>query len=150
MTKRDLDVETMFRLFTEIGIVAQLSGNAFASVLPNAMTLPQFVVLNHLARLGGNRTPLQMARAIQVTKGAMTNTLGHLERTGYISIVPDEKDGRSKRVDITTSGQKARQAAIRALEPELRFLTEAFPPSSVGSVLPFLEQLRVLLDERRN
>ena len=95
--------ELMFGFFNEIGIIAQLSGNAFEKVMTGGMTLSQFSVLNHLARLGGNRTPLQIARAMQVTKGTMTNTLGHLERARHISVRPDERDGRSKRVDRFSS-----------------------------------------------
>ena len=48
-----------------------------------------------------------VATALQVSKGAMTNTLGHLERAGWIAVRPDEKDGRSKRVDLTEAGRVA-------------------------------------------
>lgn len=144
------DLQTMFRLLNEIGIIAQLSGNAFEKVMPEGLTLPQFVVLNHLTRLGGNRTPLQIARAVQVTKGAMTNTLSHLERAGHIAVVPDAKDGRSKRVDITPSGSAAREAAVRAMAPELAAATAAVAPETVRRILPHLEALRAFLDHRRD
>lgn len=144
------DVQLLFRLFNEIGIIAQLSGNAFEKVMPGSLTLPQFSVLNHLTRLGGNRTPLQLAGSMQVTKGAMTNTLGHLEKAGYIRVIPDTKDGRSKRVDITVDGREAHKAAVSALEPELRILAETISPERVAETLPFLEAIRKLLDERRN
>ncbi|MCC0043357.1 MAG: MarR family transcriptional regulator [Brucellaceae bacterium] len=140
----------MFGFFNEIGIIAQLSGNAFEKVMTGGMTLSQFSVLNHLARLGGNRTPLQIARAMQVTKGTMTNTLGHLERARHISVRPDERDGRSKRVDITPSGLAARNAAIAALMPELGFLAERISLEDMAAAMPLLEQVRKILDERRN
>jgi DNA-binding MarR family transcriptional regulator len=142
--------ETMFRFFNEIGIIAQLSGNAFEGVMTGGMTLPQFTVLNHLVRLGGNRTPLEIARAMQVTKGTMTNTLGHLQRAGHITIRRDDRDGRSKRVDITDSGRAARDAAIAAMAPELAWLAERVAMKDVEAALPLLEQVRKLLDERRN
>lgn len=142
--------EAMFRFFNEIGIIAQLSGNAFEKVMTGGMTLPQFSVLNHLVRLGGNRTPLAIARAMQVTKGTMTNTLGHLQRAGHITIRPDEKDGRSKRVDITDKGRAAREQAIAAMTPELAWLAERIALKDVDAALPLLEQVRKLLDERRN
>ncbi len=147
---REKQGEAMFRFFNEIGIIAQLSGNAFEKVMTGGMTLPQFSVLNHLVRLGGNRTPLDIARAMQVTKGTMTNTLGHLQRAGHITIRPDEKDGRSKRVDITVSGRNARDAAIAAMVPELAWLAERIALKDVNAALPLLEQVRKLLDERRN
>lgn len=142
--------EALFRFFNEIGIIAQLSGNAFEKVMTGGMTLPQFSVLNHLVRLGGNRTPLQIARAMQVTKGTMTNTLGHLERAGHIAVRPDERDGRSKRVDITGKGRAAREEAIAAMAPELAWLAERIRVDDVEAALPLLEQVRKLLDERRN
>ena len=142
--------ELMFGFFNEIGIIAQLSGNAFEKVMTGGMTLSQFSVLNHLARLGGDRTPLQIARAMQVTKGTMTNTLGHLERARHISVRPDERDGRSKRVDITPSGLAARNAAIAALMPELGFLAERISLEDMAAAMPLLEQVRKILDERRN
>ena len=149
MTTGETPIQALFRLLNEIGIIAQLSGNAFERVMPEGMTLPQFVVLNHLIRLGGDRTPLDLARAMQVTKGAMTNTLHHLQAAGYISVRPDERDGRSKRVNPTDCGRRARDAAIAALEPELSALAEFVPAGEVRSVLPCLERLRRVLDERR-
>lgn len=142
--------ELMFGFFNEIGIIAQLSGNAFEKVMTGGMTLSQFSVLNHLARLGGDRTPLQIARAMQVTKGTMTNTLGHLERAGHISVRPDERDGRSKRIDITPSGLAARNTAIAALMPELGWLAERISLEDMAAAMPLLEQVRKILDERRN
>ncbi|WP_206075908.1 MarR family transcriptional regulator [Mesorhizobium sp. Z1-4] len=142
--------ELMFGFFNEIGIIAQLSGNAFEKVMTGGMTLSQFSVLNHLARLGGDRTPLQIARAMQVTKGTMTNTLGHLERAGHIFVRPDERDGRSKRVDITPLGLAARNTAIAALMPELGWLAERISLEDMAAAMPLLEQVRKILDERRN
>ncbi|WP_083656351.1 MarR family winged helix-turn-helix transcriptional regulator [Mongoliimonas terrestris] len=139
-----------FRLLNEIAIIAQLSGTSFERAMPGTMTLPQFVVLNHLTRLGGDRTPLQIANAMQVTKGAMTNTLGHLERAGWIAVRPDPKDGRSKRVDITGAGRAAHGDAIRQLQPELAFLVGEIGPEPIAAALPFLERLRALLDRRRD
>lgn len=144
------DQNLMFRFLNEIGIIAQLSGNALEKVMPDGMTMPQFTVLNHLTRLGGNRTPLQIANAMQVTKGAMTNTLGHLERAHLITVVPDAKDGRSKRVDITDSGRRAHAMTIAALGPEFAYLSDMFPDSRLKEALPLLEDLRKVLDARRN
>lgn len=149
MKAAETEIQAMFRFFNEVAIIAQLSGAAFEKVMPGAMTLSQFAVLNHLARLGGNRTPHQIARAMQVTKGTMTNTIGHLERAGYIIVRPDPADGRAKRVDITDAGRSARQAAIDAMTPELAGIGEAVSPASLAAALPLLEDLRKVLDARR-
>ena len=59
-----------FRLFTEIGIIEQLARNRLERGLPDGLKVSQFVVLNHLVRLGGEWSPARLANAFQVTKGA--------------------------------------------------------------------------------
>lgn len=145
------DLQTVFRLFTEIGIISQLVGAALEKVMPDGLTISQFSVLHHLVLRGeGGQTPVQIARAMQVTKGAMTNTLGHLDRAGYISIAPDAKDRRAKRVNLTDDGRRARATAIMAIAPELAAVAEAVSMAEIDKALPFLRNLRVFLDERRN
>jgi DNA-binding MarR family transcriptional regulator len=144
------EAQRLFRFFNEIGIIAQLSGAAFEKVMPGTMTLPQFSVLNHLVRIGDGRTPLEIARALQVSKGAMTNTLGHLERSGWILVRPDDHDGRSKRVDLTDSGRHAHGQAIAAVAPELAWLSGVVSTGDLDQLLPVLETVRKALDARRN
>lgn len=150
MTASDDDARIMFHFLNEVSIVAQLAGNAFERAMAGDMTLPQFSVLNHLMRLGGDKTPLDLARAMQVAKGAMTNTLGHLDRAGYVSIAPDAKDGRSKRVSITAQGRAAHKAAIVAIRPELRYLLSLIPATRIDGATPVVEAVRKVLDQRRN
>lgn len=138
-----------FRLFNEIGIIAQLSGNRFQRVLPQGLTVAQFSLLNHGVRLGDGWTPARLAAAFQVTKGTMTNTLQKLEAKGFVRLDPDPGDARSKRVYLTASGRSAREAALKALVPELAGLPEGFPPALAAEILPALERLRIWLDTHR-
>lgn len=140
----------LFRFFNEIGIIEQLSRNAFERVMPGGMKLSQFTVLNHFVRLGGTRSPAELASAFQVTRGAMTNTLQKLEAKGYIRISPDPQDGRGKQVTITAAGEKARADAVKALAPHLDRLTGILDLSEIESVMPALIRLREILDEERN
>jgi DNA-binding MarR family transcriptional regulator len=149
MSQRDDSVFLFFRLFTEIGIIAQLSGNKLERVLPEGMSLAQFSVLNHFVRLGGAWSPSRLAAAFQVTKGAMTNTLQRLEAQGHVKIVPDETDARAKLVEITDAGRKAREAAILATGPIIVQLAGLVSAADVKGALPFLESLRKVLDEHR-
>lgn len=139
-----------FVFFNEIGILDQLSRSAFERVMPGALTLPQFSVLNHLVRLGDGKTPGDLARAFQVTKGAMTNTLGRLEDAGLIRIAPDAEDGRSKRVLLTPAGRRMRARAIAALDPFFARLVKDFPMREFEAALPFLKRLRAYLDRARD
>ena len=144
------DDPPVFRFFTEIGIIEQLARNTFERVMPGGLTLSQFSVLNHFARRGGAQSPLSLARAMQVTKGTMTNTLGKLEAKGSIAIVPDPADGRAKLVSLTEAGLALRQAAIAALAPDLESLIGAFGERRFARATPFLTQLREYLDRARD
>jgi DNA-binding MarR family transcriptional regulator len=149
MNQREDSVSTYFRLFNEIGIIAQLSGNKLERVLPDGMSLAQFSVLNHFCRLGGAWSPTRLAAAFQVTKGAMTNTLQRLEAQGFVAIRTDDEDARAKIVEITDAGRSAREVAIRATGPIVMELAGLVPLADVKAALPFLEFVRKTLDENR-
>ena len=54
-----------FQVLNEIGIIDQLAQNRAARLLAPGLNLSQFVVLNHLTRLGEARSLVQIANAIQ-------------------------------------------------------------------------------------
>ncbi|MEP2532250.1 MarR family transcriptional regulator [Shimia sp.] len=139
-----------FSFLTEIGIIAQLSRTMLEKRLPDGVSAPMFGVLNHLARLGGGQTPLQIARAFQVAKSSMTNTLAGLERRGLIEMRPNPKDGRSKGVWLTDKGATLREAAIQQVAPDLKGLAEAFPAGYVDEITPRLSEIRAWLDAARD
>ncbi len=140
----------LFELFNEIGIINQLASTRFQRALPDGLTLSQFSVLNNFARLGGTRTPAQLAKAFQVTKGAMTNTLKRLDQRGCISITPDPADARSKIVAITEAGLALRERAIEAANVELATVGNLLDPAWVDETLPGLRNLREVLDKARD
>ncbi len=145
----DQTKQQLFEFFNEIGIINQLSSTRFERVLPDGLTLSQFSVLNNFARLGGTRTPAQLANAFQVTKGAMTNTLKKLAARGCIELQPDPADGRSKIVAVTPAGLKLRETAIKAALDELSDIGAQVDTKWVAQVLPKLREVRSALDEAR-
>ncbi|MBL4756840.1 MAG: MarR family transcriptional regulator [Rhizobiales bacterium] len=149
MSARETD-PLIYRFFTEIGIIEQLARNKLEQELPDGITMAQFTVLQHFARLGGEKTPLSLARAMQVTKGTMTNTLQRLEARELIKVRPDPADGRGKLVSSTTKGRKLRDRAVAKMEPELERFTIAFGNGAIEEALPFLQKVRNFLDEDRN
>ena len=149
------DDPPVFRFLTEIGIIEQLARNAFERVMPGGLTLSQFAVLNHFARRhfardGGTQSPRSLARAMQVSKGTMTNTLQKLEAKGLIAMAPDPTDGRGKQVSVTETGLALRQAAIAALAPDLESLIAAFGERRFARATPFLSAVREYLDRARD
>ena len=136
--------------FSEIFMADQLARSRLAKALPKGMELSHFSVLNHLARSHEERTPAQLAQAFHVTRGAMTNTLAHLERKGFVAVRPNEKDGRSKQVSLTETGSAAHRRALQAAAPLLDELLGEFPAGELAAALPLLEHMRAWLDEKRN
>jgi DNA-binding MarR family transcriptional regulator len=145
----DRNTATLFALFNEIGIIAQLSGSLFERRLPEGFLVSHFAVLNHLVRLGDGRTPLEIARAFQVPKTTMTHTLQGLEKAALIAFAPNPADGRSKCVMLTEAGRTFRDTAIAALGPDLARLATAIPPARIAEILPLLAEVRVWLDRER-
>lgn len=133
-------------LFSELFTADQLARNRISKVLPRGMELSHFSVLNHLAGIGDERTPAQLARAFHVTRGAMTNTLAKLEWAGHVHIRPDWDDARRKFVAISPSGRAARDAAVHAIAPLIAEVVQALGADRVRSVLPVLRELRTRLE----
>ena len=132
-------------LFSEVFMADQLARNRIARILPKGMELSHFSVLNHLANISDERSPAQLADALHVTRGAMTNTLTKLEWAGHVHIRPDWDDARRKFVSISPSGRSARDAALAALAPLIGDVVRAIGPDKVRAVLPILRELRARL-----
>ena len=140
----------VFRLFTEIGIIEQLARNQLERRLPDDLRMSQFVVLDHLVRLGGEWSPVRLANAFQVTKGAMTNTLQRLEKRGFLRVVADPRDGRGKLVSITAAGKKMRVRCVECIGPLLEDLSKELSDKEFLVALPVLEKVRMYLDSQRS
>lgn len=136
-------------LFTEIGIIQQLSNTALERALPDGLSAAGFGVLTHFVRRGGEESPAKLAGAFQVTKGAMTNTLQRLEMAGLVTIRGDAADGRRKLVSLTPAGRAAYEDGLVRLRPHMEGLRIAFSDAEFEAVLPFLRSLRMWLDEHR-
>lgn len=142
-------IGTYFRIFNEIGIIAQLSRALFEARLPDGLLVSHFSVINHLVRIGDGKTPLSLSQAFQVPKTTMTHTLAGLEGHGFVAIRPNPDDRRSKCVWLTASGLAFRDDAIALLGPDLVRMSEAISLERAEELLPRLEELRMYLDENR-
>lgn len=149
LTELPKEQEAYFRFFNEIGIISQLSSTRAERNLPHGLTMSQYSVLNHFVRGLPPKSPLQLANAFQVTKGAMTNTLKQLERKGFVDVRPDETDGRAKIVSISDAGIAAHFDAVLVLREAFANFIAAFEPDEIAALLPGLEKVRMWLDENR-
>jgi len=143
------DDPVVFRFFNEIGIIEQLASSRLEKVLPGDLKMSHFVLLNHLARLGGKWSPARLASAFQVTRAAITNTMKRLESRGLIRIETDPGDGRGKLVSLTGKGRRVREQCIAGIGPMLGELQQQFGSEVFAEALPTLQALRQYLDENR-
>lgn len=149
--KRDEELRIAFQTLSEIAIIGQLADNAVRQVLPEELSVAGFGVLNHFARLGVEReSPTKLARAFQVTKGAMTYTLQQLEALKYVKIESDPADARAKIVRLTKAGARAREQAIALVHPGMKRMLEIIPAAEFARALPFLVKVRQVLDASRD
>lgn len=144
------DISVYFKLFTEVGIIEQLSRALFEARLPDGLLMTHFSVLNHLVRVRDGQTPLTLARAFQVPKTSLTHTLAGLEKRELIRMDPNPKDARSKCVFVTDAGRRFLDEAVGRMGQDIGALASAIPPEDISALLPGLEQIRRYLDAERN
>ena len=147
--KPNQPASSVFRFFTEVGIIEQLARNRVERTLARGLKLSQFSLLNHFVRLGGDWGPAQLAKAFQVTKGAMTNTVQRLEILGFVEVVPDPEDGRGKLVRITPAGESAHADSLLAMQPDLDAIQRVLGADAFEAGADFLSEVRAYLDQNR-
>jgi len=140
----------LFEVFTEIGIIDQLTRALLEARLPDGLIAPQFGVISHLTRAGDGATPIALARAFQVPKTSMTHTLKGLEKGGYVTLSPNPQDGRSKVVQLTAKGRGMRDQVMQHLGPEMGQLMQKLDVDKLAELKPALSALRMVLDANRD
>lgn len=149
--KQDEALRISFQAMSEIAIIGHLADTALAQTLPEELSVAGFGVLNHFVRLNvEGESPARLARAFQVTKGAMTYTLQRLEALRYVTMEADPADARAKIVRMTRKGRSARDAAVARVNPGMLALLGAIGANEFAHVLPFLIKLRQVLDAARD
>lgn len=135
------------QVFDEISLIEHGVRTAIARSLPVGLTYPQYEVLNLIARRGDEITPAEIADALKMTPGAITNTLQRLEQGRLISVEPCARDGRRKRVRLTGQGREAYARCMDAIRPKVEKLRDGFTQKEFREALPFLRALRVWMSE---
>jgi DNA-binding MarR family transcriptional regulator len=149
--KQDEALRVSFQAMSEIAIIGHLADTALAQALPPELSVAGFGVLNHFVRLNvEGENPARLARAFQVTKGAMTYTLQRLEEHGFVTVEPSPADARAKIVRITAKGRRARDRGADSVRPGMLALIDALGGDEFARALPFLIKLRQILDAARD
>ena len=149
-TKADpASMEAGFAFFNEIGIISQLSTTLLARVLPDGLHPSHFAIMNHLVRLGDGKTPVAIARAMQVTKNTMTHSLRVLEGRGFITVTPNPRDARGKLVYLTDAGRDFHTNARAQVMTTFAPLITPEQMAHMAAALPHLTEVRKHLDTNR-
>ena len=135
------------QVFDEIRYIEHLVRTAIARKLPVGLNYPQFEVLNLLARRGDGVAPGDIARALQMTKSGLTNTLRRLCARNLAQVVTCANDGRRKQVWLTPEGRQAYGQAMAGIRPKMESLRDGFTSKEFREALPFLRALRTWLGE---
>lgn len=148
MSERPPDLNAFF---TDIAIIDQLVDAFLVRRLPRGLSLAGFGVLNHMVRMGQETaSPAALARALQVTRGAVTGVLRKLSAEGFITLEPDPNDGRGKKVRLTPDGFAARQAALDATAPLVARFESEMDLAAIRRIHPELRRIREYLDSNRD
>lgn len=129
-------------LFSEILALEHLIRAKVDKALPKGMEISHFSVLNHLAHVDDERQPAQLAEALNLTRGAMSNTLSKLEAVGHIHIRPDWNDARRKLVSISPAGRLVLKTALAKVAPILAETVKDADIADLRRTVPTLRNLR--------
>ena len=88
-----------------------------------------------------------IATSLNMTPGAITNTLQRLEAVKLIVVVQCEVDRRKKRVRMTQAGREAYGRSMAAIRPKVEKLRDGFTQKEFREALPFLRALRIWMTE---
>lgn len=130
------------QLFSELLLLDQFMRNRLSKHLPEGVELSQFLVLLHLASVGEEIGPARLASAFNVTRGAMSNTLGRLERNGQIIVRGDTVDARRKFVTVSEKGQETLDQVVLSLQPNFDDTLKQHLRADVAKCLNLLGDLR--------
>ncbi len=102
------------QVFDEIRYIEHLVRTAIARKLPVGLTYPQFEVMNLLSRRGDGITPLAIARALQMTKSGLTNTLQRLHARKLIRrrALPERRAQEAHLADRARAGRPTASAMV--------------------------------------
>jgi DNA-binding MarR family transcriptional regulator len=127
--------------------VSHRSGLALATMTEPGVTLPQVLLLNHVA--GGRATsPSELAQAMHVSLAAVSQMIDRLVQQGLLDRAEDPVDRRRKILAATTGAQsllrKLESARSRDFERGLSPVT----PEVLGQMAALLERAAAQLEDQ--
>jgi DNA-binding MarR family transcriptional regulator len=146
------DPEKLKQVLTWIGVANQLTTTRFNQRMAESnLPLPQFSMLNHFSRDPQQRyTITQLVTAFQANQPAITKTVQHLIRKGFLSVQVSQNDKRIKYHSITQAGLEAHQQAIVQILPDAQLMFAEWTTDEIETFHQSLFRLKNWLDEHRD
>ena len=115
-------------------------GHSASHVKKMGLTVTQFDILATL----GNQPPMtckELGEKTLILKGTMTGVLERLESKGLIERVPNEADGRSYKIRLTSTGEKLFQ---KVFPEHLKHLEKTFGKLSKKEIEKAVSALKII------
>lgn len=141
--RRELANRLFFRLYQCANMLHKTGTRAVES---EGLTTQQWAILGALSRpeAEGGMNVGELARYLMVSRQNLAGLIGRMERDGHIRVVPDGRDGRSRRIQMSDAGRQAwdgpTQTKIAA------YYEQVLQGFSIGDVHYTLQHLLKLLD----
>jgi DNA-binding MarR family transcriptional regulator len=104
-----------------------------AVLAPSGLRSTQRSILIHIAR-AGRPTMGDLAESLVLDRSALSHNLKPLERDGFVAVIPDEDDKRSRLVTLTASGKaKLKESTLFWRKAQHRF-EAAFGPERASAL----------------
>ncbi|WP_220182754.1 MarR family winged helix-turn-helix transcriptional regulator [Sphaerisporangium album] len=115
------------------------------------LTYAEFDVLAALHRAGPPHRlkPSELARALFLTSGGISNVLQRLARTGYVEREADAEDGRSRWVRLTDEGRRVTATALAASSRAHSDVMASVPEDVVRRAADALREVLLVVGRRR-
>jgi len=143
------EADRYLQILAEVGVLGQLCRAHLERAMAGLVTLPQFTVLDHLARFGDGTPPHDLAGALGVPRPSLTNTLQGLDDRQLIMAASNPRDGRSKRIFLTKAGEEMRARCIERLGPAVAGLAAKITADNAETLLRTLARVRAALEDGR-
>jgi DNA-binding MarR family transcriptional regulator len=144
--------EKLQQVLVWIGVSNQLITTRFNQMMAESnLPLPQFTMLNHFKRNPQQgHTITELTSAFQANQPAITKTVQHLVKKGYLDIQVSKEDKRVKHHFITEAGLEAHQKAIACILPDAQLIFAEWRVEEVDALHQFLFHLKNWLDDHRD
>jgi DNA-binding MarR family transcriptional regulator len=143
--------EKLQQVLVWIGVANQLTTTRFNQVMAKSnLPLPQFIMLNHFRRdPQQGHTITQLVSAFQANQPAITKTVQHLVKKGYLDIQVSQEDKRIKYHFMTKAGLTVHQNAIDYILPDSQLIFAEWSVEEVETLHQSLFRLKNWLDDHR-